>query len=134
MTQLLELRELLAGEDRPAVHALRAEMLGSELGNTEVETELLRVLSAANLPDLVLADKGAVALKSDRGYTFVEAETEPSVVVLMDQLLQHLSSTTDGETPKKALDIMRAHLGLRLEPVGEDLPIPILAPPVSSLD
>lgn len=70
----------------------------------ETLIDVASTLSAANLPDLILADKGAIAIRSDKEgktlYEFFETKDEaPSVVALASKVLGHVSGTTTGSKP-----------------------------------
>jgi len=60
----------------------------------------------------------------------VEADNAPSILVLMDMLVQRLTVAAAAEAPKEAFAIMRTHFDLMLNSIDDDLLIPHLAPHV----
>jgi hypothetical protein len=66
---VVALRELLVtGQAEPSIVRLCDAMLGSPEDSMEFanETELLETLANRNLPDVIAADRGAIAYKVDR--------------------------------------------------------------------
>jgi hypothetical protein len=103
----------------------------------------LAELSATNMPDLILSDDGAAALKvedpqtSRTAYQFVEAEDGlRSLVILLEQLVQRLAASAaagggPANTVASAFNLLSAHLGVKLVNAdgATDLDITDPAPP-----
>jgi hypothetical protein len=147
LEELMMLRRSLSGENVPEVNDLREEVLGDEQKVPHAAAELLAVLSADNLPDMVVADRGAVARKTKEldplrdFYSFLkDRDDTPAVAVFIDQLLQYLSATAErtvafpgAGSHKLAMELVRAQFGVKLEAFdGDRIEIPQLGPTVSS--
>ncbi|HEX2691643.1 MAG TPA: DUF6602 domain-containing protein [Kofleriaceae bacterium] len=147
LEELMMLRRSLSGENVPEVNNLREEVLGDERKAPHAAAELLAVLSADNLPDMVVADRGAVARKTKEldplrdFYSFLkDRDDTPAVAVFIDQLLQYLSATAErtvafpgAGSHKLAMELVRAQFGVKLEAFdGDRIEIPQLGPSVSS--
>lgn len=150
LEDVVVLRRFLAtqrGSDE--VRQLRDQLLGSPNPSAASQRELLEVLGDGNLPDIVAADRGAVARKAtdEDGhpyYTFLEqADGSPSVMVVIDQFVEQLGATASavfpvdgaGEPPiRKALGVVRAHLGIKSEPAKDLADLSLLdAPPTPTV-
>jgi hypothetical protein len=143
---LMRLRRNLGGEDLQDVKTLRHEVLGVDKTDPAAAAELLSVLSVDKLPDMIVADRGAVARKTREldplrhFYSFLkDRDGAPAVAVFIDQLLQHLSTTAELTVaprpggPKQAMELVRAQFGVKLQPFADDrIEIPQLGSNVSS--
>jgi hypothetical protein len=130
---LMRLRRSLGGEDLQDVRRLRDEVLGADRKDPAAAAELFSMLSVDRLPDMIVADRGAVARKTTElgplrhFYSFLkDRDGAPAVAVFIDQLLQHLSTTAEltvihpAGGPKHAMDLIRAQFGVKLQPFAED--------------
>lgn len=142
---LMRLRRSLSGEDLQDVKTLRDEVLGDDKDDRATAVELLSVLSVDNLPDMIVADRGAVAGKTAEldplryFYSFLkDRDGAPVVAVFIDQLLQHLSATAELTVaprpggPKQAMELVRAQFGIKLEITEDRIEISQLGSNVSS--
>jgi hypothetical protein len=81
------------------------------------ETELLAALASENLPDMIAADRGAIACKIDHAdappsYRFALAGRDiPSVAILIGGLIERLGTGANASI-RHGLAALRAHLAL----------------------
>jgi len=135
---VVALRHLLVTKrGDPSIAKIRDAVLNAEDDDVKVadEDEFLAVLANGNLPDVIAADQGAVARKASGSngtsfYAFLGGEDVPSVVVLIDQLMEQLGATATARV-NGALAVVRAHLAIELvpDPDLDDLPLPEHIPP-----
>jgi hypothetical protein len=128
------------------VKTLRDEVLGDDKTDPAAVLELFSLLGVDNLPDLIVADRGAVARKTTEldplrhFYSFLkDRDGAPAIAVFIDQLLQRLSTTAEltvvspAGGPRQAMELVRAQFGVKLQPFAEDrIEIPQLGSNVSS--
>jgi hypothetical protein len=126
LQDVLALRTLLntqVGEDK--VIKLRDKLLKGDDAVAKDEAELQQVLGNDNLPDVIAADRGAVARKgvgSDGAspvYTFLDTEGAPPVIVLIDQLVKQLSFAAVQPSISTAFSVVRAYLGIASTPAPD---------------
>jgi hypothetical protein len=128
---------LLTGQAEQSIVRLRDAMLESPDSSMRIadETELLAVLASDNLPDVIAADRGAIARKIDTGglqsYRFTQAERHvPSVAILIGELVDQLG-TGANVSIGRGLAALQAYLALDLNeaPGVENLALPEFVPP-----
>jgi hypothetical protein len=130
---VVALRHLLATKQGdPRIVEIRDKVLATEdsEGRVTDEQALLAILENRNLPDVIAADRGAVARKGGGPsapdfYTFWGGGRDvPSVMVLIDQFVEQLGATATSSV-NGALAIVRAHLAISISPSGlDDLSLP----------
>jgi hypothetical protein len=121
---VVALRHLLATKQGdPGIAKIRDAVLSTGEDDLKVadENELLAILANSNLPNVIASHQGAVARKGGTSnassvYTFLGGRDDvPSVMVLIDQLVEQLGATA---TPSihGAFAVVRAHLAVDLLP------------------